>query len=240
MTYRAVIVEDDLLSFQVLSDLIEDEFEQIEIVAHFATVKAATEGLLRLKIDLVFLDMQLTDGLGFDLLTGLKSIDFEVIITTMHDSYMLEAIKHSAIDYLMKPLEKKGLREAIERFENRIVKKGATTKPAQAKTNKLVIPSQDGLLLIDIEEIIRLESDGAYTHLYLMNGQKHMTSKNLGFYESQLVSHAFFRVHHGHLINLIHLKNYVRAEGGQAVMSDDSLVNVSRRRKEDFLRAIGA
>jgi two-component system LytT family response regulator len=240
MTYRAVIVEDDPLSFQILNDLIQDEFDQLEIVAHFTSVKSATAGIKDLDIDLVFLDMELTDGLGFDLLTGLKSIDFEVIITTIHDSYMLEAIKHSAIDYLMKPLDKKGLREAVNRFENRIFKKETTAKPIQSKTNRLVIPYQDGLLLIEINEIIRLESDGAYTHIYLLNNKKHMTSKNLGFYESQLQSHTFFRVHHGHLINLSHLKNYIRGEGGQAVMSDDSLVNVSRRRKEDFLRAIGA
>lgn len=230
MKYRAAIVEDDPLSFQILNDLIQDEFEQLEIVAQFTNVKDAIDGIIELNVDLVFLDIGLPDGLGFDILTSFKSIDFEVIITTMHDSFMLEAIKYSAIDYLMKPLNRKGLIEALNRFEKRIGRKAGTTR--------LVIPNQDGLLLLEIAEIIRLESDGAYTNLYLKNGKRHMASKNLGFYESQLEQNSFFRIHHGHLINLNHLKHYVRGEGGQAVMSDNSVINVSRRRKDDFLRAI--
>jgi len=231
MKYRAAIVEDDPLSFQILNDLIQDEFEQLEVVAHFTNVKAATDGIIELDVDLVFLDIELSDGLGFDILTSLKSIDFEVIITTMHDSFMLKAIKHSAIDYLMKPLTRKALIEALVRFEKRIERKAVTTR--------LVIPNQDGLLLLEIAEIIRLESDGAYTNFHLENGKRHIASKNLGFYETQLERNSFFRIHHGHLINLNHLKHYVRGDGGQAVMSDDSTINVSRRRKDDFLRAMG-
>lgn len=241
MKYKAVIVEDDPLSYQVLSDVLADGFVELEVVAHYSNVADAATGLKDADADVVFLDMELPDGKGFDVLSALNSIDFEVIITTMHDSFMLEAIKHSAIDYLMKPITKTALHDAVDRFKSRIQKVSDSKSVVRnTPSNRLVIPNQDGLILVEISDIIRLESDGAYTNLYLANGQKHMTSKNLGFYQNQLDPDSFFRVHHSHIISIAHIKNYVRGEGGQVIMSDESMVNVSRRRKEDFLRALGA
>lgn len=239
MKYKAVIVEDDPLSHEILVDLINDHFHQIELVGHFSTVAEATEGIDQNQVDLVFLDMELPDGKGFDVLSAIGSIDFEVIITTMHDSYMLEAIKHSAIDYLMKPVTKQALADALIRFEQRISK--STTKPNQEKSyaSRMAIPNQEGLILVEIAQIIRLASDGAYTVLHLTDGRKLMTSKNLGFYQTQLNPEAFVRVHHGHIIHIPHIKNYVRGEGGHVVMTDNSEVSVSRRKKEEFLAALG-
>jgi two-component system LytT family response regulator len=239
--YKAVIVEDDSLSAETLKDLLRDGFREIEVHDEvYAAVKPAIAGLKDVKPDLVFLDMELQDGKGFHVLEALGEISFEVIITTAHESYMLDAIKHSALDYLLKPVQKMDLIEAYERFEKRRVKNASKKSTPTVKSNKLVIPNQDGLKLLSVDQILRLESDGPYTTLHTTNGDKTVSSKNLGFYEEALESYSFFRVHHSHLVNLDHAVNYVRGEGGHVVLSDGSMVTVSRRKKEDFLAALGA
>jgi len=240
--YRVAIVEDDPLSQQMLKDLMDADFGNYEVCHVFSNVPEAVEVLKEAPIDLLLLDMELGNEQGFDVLRQLDNINFEVIITTMHDSYMMEAIKHAAIDYLMKPLTPHLLREAITRFEKRVQKQRSLQEAANSKLqriNKLVIPHQTGLVLVDLNEIIRMESDGAYTKIFMQSGQMQYASKNLKHYEEKLASQLFFRVHHGALINLIHVQHYVKGEGGHVVMSDGSLVDVSRRKKEQFLLQLG-
>lgn len=238
--YKAVIVEDDSISVEALADLLKLGYIDVEISETYSSVKDAVQGLTKSNPDLVFLDMELQDGKGFDVLQALGDISFEVIITTSYETYMLEAIKHSALDYLLKPIQKQDLAEAFKRFEKRIATKVPKADSKTVKSDKLVIPNQEGLKLLEIDQILRLESDGPYTTIYLNGGSKTVSSKNLGFYEKVLHPHSFFRVHHSHLVNLAHAVNYIRGEGGQVVLSDGSSVNVSRRKKEDFLAALGA
>jgi len=239
--YKVAIVEDDPLSQQMLQDLIERSFPDFRVCATFSSVNDAVAELEMQQVNLLLLDMELGDGRGFDVLKRLDPIDFEVIITTMHDSYMLEAIKHSAIDYLMKPISKSALAEAFDRFEQKKSRRAPQASSLNtARTNKLVIPNQEGLNLVEIEDILRLESDGPYTTIHLVNGEKEVSSKNLGTYESMLAKYPFYRVHHSHLINLNHVVNYFKGEGGHVVLSDQSIVAVSRRKKDDFLAALGA
>ena len=190
--------------------------------------------------DLVFLDMELPDGKGFDVLNRLPHINFEVIVTTMHDEYMLNAIRHSALDYLMKPVNKSELAAALEKFERRVAElKKDHRQTTPQRLSKLALPTQDGMVFLNIPEIIRLESEGAYTKFITTQGDQYLTSKSIGNYEDQLSVHSFFRVHHGHLISLNHIRKYVRGEGGYVIMSDNSRVDVSRRKKDDFMKAIG-
>ncbi len=240
--YRVAIVEDDPLSQQMLQDILRIDIAHCEVHCVFGGVEEALAVLKNTDIDLLLLDMELPDGRGFDVLSGLDEINFEVIITTMHDSYMLDAIKHSAIDYLMKPITTTALREAVGRFEQRIQKQKLRSESAGSglpRINKLAIAHQTGLILADLRDIIRLESDGAYTKIFMHSGSMHYTSKNLKHYEEKLAGQLFFRVHHGALINLLHVRNYVKGEGGHVVMSDGSTVDVSRRRKEQFLLQLG-
>ncbi len=238
---KTVIIEDDPMSLDILKDLIADNFTQLEIVSTYDNVKDAVRGMSKQEVDLVFLDMELPDGRGFDVLSGLGEINFEVIITTMHDVFMLEAIKHSAIDYLMKPVNDTALVSAVERFALKIQKLQAkidSSSKHSVKSSRLVIPNQQGLTLTEISDIIRLESDGAYTHISLKDGSKIMASKNLGHFEEELSSHNFFRIHHKHLINLDCVKTYIRGDGGKVILNDDSSVEVSRRKKDDFLKTL--
>jgi len=239
---KTVIIEDDPMSLDILKDLIADHFTQLQIVATYDTVRDAIRGMSKQEVDLVFLDMELPDGRGFDVLSGLGEINFELIITTMHDAFMLDAIKHAAIDYLMKPINAKDLVAAVERFALKIQKTRQKIEAGQQqvkKSSRLVIPNQQGLILTEINDIIRLESDGAYTHIILKDGTKILASKNLGHFEEELKAHDFFRIHHQHLINTKEVKSYTRGDGGSVTLSNETTVEVSRRKKDDFLKIIG-
>lgn len=240
--YRTIIIDDDPLSQEILKDIIHSEINGYEVCGIFSSAAEAIAGVANIDFDLLFLDMELGDGYGFDVLKALNEVNFEVIITTMHDSFMLEAIKHSAIDYLMKPIATKGLKDALRRFEQRIAKHKSLEAASSTKSlrNRLVIPNQNGLVLVEIENILRMESEGAYTRIVLKSGVSHLASKNLGFYENQLIQNDFIRVHHSHLINMRHVAKYVKGEGGHVVMTDNALVDVSRRRKEEFMRRLGS
>ena len=237
--YKAVIIEDDPLSQETLKDLFQGSFHKYTITGIFSSVEESVRELSDMDVDLVILDMELTDGKGFDVLKQLEKIDFEVIIATMHDRFMLEAIKHSAIDYLLKPISKEDLASALMRFEQKVQRlEKIKTESTQERPTRLVVPNQDGLELVEIKDLVRLNSDGAYTKLYLTDGRHLLTSKNLGYYEDKLRTHNFFRVHHQHLISLNHVKNYIKGEGGSVTMSDNAIIDVSRRRKEDFLNKL--
>ncbi|MFY0672884.1 MAG: response regulator transcription factor [Bacteroidia bacterium] len=240
--YRAVIVEDDELSQEALIDLLGSHFQEIKIVGVFDTISSSYKAIESNEVDIVFLDMELKDGKGFDLLERLSEINFEIIITTMHDNFMLEAIKHSAIDYIMKPVTRGALAESLKRLDKRLEKNGKGLQPISKSADlpgRMVIPNQTGLILIEIESIIRIQSDGPYSKIYLDGGESHLTSKNLGYYESQLGERGFFRVHHSHFVNLSKVKNYIRGTGGKVVMTDGTSVDVSKRKKDAFLQSLG-
>lgn len=238
--YKIVIVEDDPFAREMLQDLILKKANDYTVIGFYDSVKSAGKSLSSLNPDLVFLDMELKDGNGFEILEKLPLIKFEVVVTTQHDSFLLQAIKHSALDYIYKPVTKTSLDKVIERFEAKITTSvsGINTK-SLARTNKLILPMNEGLMFINISDIIRLASDGSYTTFYTTDGKKFTTSRNLAVYETQLQDHSFFRVHHGHIINLNFILKYVKGEGGYVVMSDQSTVDVSRRKKDEFLKALG-
>jgi two-component system LytT family response regulator len=233
--FKIVIIEDDTFAQEMLMDLLIKHTDY-QVMATFSMVDASIKSLPVLNPDLVFLDMELPDGKGFDILEQIPHINFEVIITTVYDSYMLGAIQHSALDYLPKPISPAALREALTRFENKVREK--KTNPDQntsLKTHKIILSMNEEMLFLDIADIIRLESDGSYTK----DKKKYTTSRTMATYEPKLLPHGFFRVHHSHLINMDQIDKYIKGDGGYVVMSDSSTVEVSRRKKEDFLKAMG-
>jgi len=239
VNYKTLIVEDDPFARQMLVDLLAGD-SGYEVIGTFASVQEALKAIPGLEPDLVFLDMELTDGKGFDILELLPQINFEIIITTQHDSFMLEAIRHSALDYILKPVKRTALSEALSRFERRMrEKQSATTAPGAMASQKIVLSMNDEMVFLDIPDIIRLESDGSYTHFLTREGKKFTTSRTMATYEARLLPMGFFRVHHKHLINLRQVDRYVRGDGGYVIMSDGTTVDVSRRKKDEFLRALG-
>ncbi|HNS18831.1 MAG TPA: LytTR family DNA-binding domain-containing protein [Bacteroidales bacterium] len=241
--FLALIVEDDPLSALKLKDLITDHFPHIRVIGIAQSLQEAKTLLKCITIDLLFLDIELPDGNGFDLLSPMPEVHFEVIVTTAHSKYALEAIRNSALDFLVKPVTQDDLAHALERF----TKKYEDSKPSlqeetqpDAWCRKLPLPTQEGFVFINFEDIVHAEAYRAYSIFSFINRAKVTVSKPLGDFEERLLNRNFFRVHKSYIINLDQVLEYIRGKGGYVVMTGQEIVPVSRNRKEDFLKAIGS
>lgn len=244
---KAIIVDDELGARESLSKMLEKNCKQIEIVAKVDSMLSAFEAITNKEPDLVFLDIEMPNGNAFDLLEKFKNINFNIIFTTAYDHYAIKAIKFSAVDYILKPIDPEELVNAVKRFEEKTGQKQTLDKQFKTllsnvrpenKLKKVGIPDGDGLIFINLSDIIRCDSDGNYTFFILTNGKKIIASRTLGEYEQMFADDNFFRIHRSHLINLEHVKKYIKGEGGYVVMTDNSQVEVSRRNKTDFLEKL--
>jgi two-component system, LytTR family, response regulator len=245
MKIYTVIIDDDADSRLVLDNYIKKNCFSISVVGEAATMQAAIALIEKSKPNLLLLDINLPDGTGFDLLKQIKHTGFEVIFITAYDSYAIEAFKISAIDYLLKPIDYSVLGAALRKVENRIEEKGfknhweSLLHNMQYKTNhekKLAITTTNGYFFIPIKDIVRLESQSNYTHFYLDNGKKLLSSHHLGYYEELLHEDKFCRIHNSHLVNIDFIEGYNRSGvGGTVIMKGGMELNVSQRKKEDFL-----
>jgi two-component system, LytTR family, response regulator len=240
---QALIIDDEKRGREMFENLVKTHCPSIEVVASVGSFAEARQALNAYSPDLVFLDIELSEGTGFDLLDSVD-IDFHVIFTTAYETYAIKAIKFSAIDYLLKPVDPKELVKAVEKTESVLIQQNFkkqyenlhyNTEHQEKKLKRLAIPLQDGLLFVEIQDILRCVAEGAYTYFHLKNGAKHLVSKNLKEYEELLGDSDFCRVHHSHLINLNEVKKYVKGEGGYVIMTDDVVVDVSKRKKETLL-----
>jgi len=244
---KAIIVDDELGARESLSKMVEKNCKQIEIIGKADSMKTAYDLISTLNPDLVFLDIEMPKGNAFDLLEKFKQIDFHIIFTTAYDHYAIKAIKFSAVDYLLKPIDPEELVMAVNKLENKLGQKTELNQQfktllsnvrSESKLKKVGIPDGDGLVFIDLADIIRCESDGNYTYFILTSGKKIIASRTLGEYEQLFADENFCRVHRSHLVNLVHVKKYIKGEGGYVVLSDNSQVEVSRRNKNDFLEKL--
>ncbi len=245
MKIRAVIIDDDADSRLVLNNYIKKYCANFEIVGEAATIQKAIALVEASKPDLLLLDINLPDGTGFELLKQIKDTGFEVIFITAYDTYAIEAFKISAIDYLLKPIEYAVLGAALQKVENRISEKSfkyhweSLLHNMQYKTNhekKLAITTSNGYFFIPIKDIVRLESQSNYTHFYLENGKKLLSSHHLGYYEDLLHEDKFCRIHHSHLVNIDFIEAYNRiGVGGTVVIKGGMELSVSQRKKDNFL-----
>jgi two-component system LytT family response regulator len=245
---KAIIVDDELGARESLSKMLEKNCPQVGIVAKAESMKKAYEAINLHQPDLVFLDIEMPNGNAFDLLEKFKEINFNIIFTTAYDHYAIKAIKFSAVDYILKPIDPEELVQAVKRLDNRLGQKQNTldsqfktllsnVRP-ETKLKKVGIPDGDGLVFVNLSDIVRCDSDGNYTYFILTTGKRIIASRTLGEYEQMFGDDNFFRVHRSHLINLEHVKKYIKGEGGYVVMSDNSQVEVSRRNKNDFLERL--
>lgn len=203
----------------------------------------ALKKIKELQPDLLFLDVQLPDGSGFDILELLPNLNFNIIFVSAYDKYAINAFKFSAIDYLLKPVEPDLLVRAIEKS-----KKEDQLKSMEGKLNvllsnknnveKIALPSSNGLELIKLNDIIYCQADSNYTIFHLIGGEKILVSRSLKEYDDILSQQGFFRIHQSYLIKLSYVKKYVKGEGGTVILENGKELDVSRRRKEGFLKAI--
>lgn len=233
---QACIIDDEQDGRDYISLLLENEFPEIENTYQAASVEEAYIYLTKNSPDILFLDVQLKDGTAFDLLSKFREVDSKIIFITAFENFAIQAIKNGAADYLLKPIKKMEFIIAVNKVLESIRKNKNTVS---LQNNKISLPTLQGFKLTDISEIIRCEADSSYTTFYFTDKTKIIVSKTLHEFEEQLSKYSFFRIHHKHLINLTHLKEYIKGKGGQVVMADHSVLDVSVRKKNDFLHRIG-
>ncbi len=242
--YRCIVVDDEEHARNGLSKIIETYTTQLQVVGKADSAESGIALIRALKPDLIFLDVDMPGGNGFQLLNAFDAPEFEVIFVTAYDQYALKAIKHAALDYLMKPVDLEELIDAVERFKKK--RPGEQQKLSMLKQElqsgtlkRLAISTQEGLEFVNIENIVMLSSEGSYTAIKCEKGNTVLASKNLGEFETLLSEKDFFRVHHSHIINLNKVAKYLKGRGGAVVMTNGAEVDVSTRRKDSFLERLG-
>jgi two-component system, LytTR family, response regulator len=243
--YATIIVEDEPHQQARLLELIHYSHSDLEIECICDNIESAYTMIRQIRPQLVFLDVMLPPTTSFDLLARFPSLDFEIIFTTSFEEFAVKAFRLSAVDYLMKPLIKEELDQAIARFRERVHKREPhdeikvlleNLQAQQTQKKKIALPTLTGFIFITIEDIIRCESDNTYTTFHLNDKRKIVVSRTLKECETMLSDFSFFRVHNSNLINLEYIVEYTKGEGGIVKMKDGSSVDVSRRRKDEFVR----
>ena len=244
----AIIVDDDIKNIRVLKGLLEEFCPQVQVIGEAYGIEEAVTVVKANNPQLVFLDIEMPYGNGFQLLDRLMPVDFEIIFITAYDNYAVKAIRYCALDYLLKPVNIKELLQAVQRTTEQVKTKETNLKlqvfvdalrSRQNEMQKIAIPGMDGLNFVDMKSIVRCESDRNYTHVYLLHGKKITTTKTIGEFEEILPEGIFFRIHNSHLINLNCIKKYFKGRGGYVVMDDDTNIEVAARRKDSFLNRFG-
>lgn len=206
--------------------------------------KQGIKAIQRHRPDLVFLDIQMSNVSGFDLLEQLEVIDFEIIFVTAHNQYAIKAIKFSALDYLLKPVEHIELIQAIDKVKGRQNEKNLTYRYESMLKNvrsmpgnieRLAISSMDGILVLNTADIIYCAAQGSYSKIHMIDSKTHLVTKKLKEFENMLGDSGFCRVHHASLINIKHVRQYMKGEGGYVILTEDHHVDISRRKKDAFL-----
>ncbi len=249
---RAVIVDDEDHCIRTLAWELEASEPPCELVASFTDSPKALEELPALAFDILFLDIEMPRLNGFELLNRLEATRQarpHVIFTTAYSEYAVKAFKYSAVDYLLKPIDRDELNKALARVPSPDDANDANpqdptllkvlfdniNEAAQGRPMRLSLPTSEGWELVNIDHIVRCQSDGSYCDIYLTSARKITISRNLKQMEESLSSSTFYRVHNSHLVNLRHVVRFLRQDGGLLVMSDDSEVTVARSRKDEIL-----
>lgn len=244
---QAIIVDDEIKGRNLLRELIGREFPDIRI----STVASdAREGILLIKQyspDVVFLDINMPGMDGFEMLQELQPVHFDTVFITAYDQFAIKAFRYNAFDYLLKPIDKDELAHTIERlkekkaqtdFNRRLNSLMNQLKQPDRIPDRLTIHSMDGITVMPIADIIYLEAAGAYTIFYWKDEEKIISSINLKEYEELLSEQDFFRVHNSFMINMHHVKKFLKEDGGCILMSSGARINLSKRKREEFLRLL--
>ncbi len=248
MKIKSVILDDEQHCIETLQWQLKKYAPTVELVNTFESPQQALNYIESYPIDLLFLDIEMPEMNGFDLLQRCSTIDFDVIFTTAYDEFAVKAFKASAIDYLLKPIDKEDLITAVKKAEE------AQNKPIlpeqmeifyQAINTKnplkerIAVPTQEGLYFVKIREIMYCISESNYTNIHLIDNRRICVSRTLKEIESMLADQGFLRIHNSHLINLSKIEKYMRGDGGYVIMDDQKALSVSRSRKEALLEIFG-
>ncbi len=249
---RAAIIDDETNARAALTSLLSQLCPDVVICGEAKNADLGIELIKQEKPNLIFLDIQMPGKTGFDLLASFEKVDFGVIFTTAYQEYAIRAFRFSAIDYLLKPIDPDELQAAVEKFKSvtagvnpqqleilqEYLDPTQSLRLVQRKKNdhqRIALPTAEGIHFVQMTDIIQCESLGSYTKFHLVGGPAIVVSRLLKEYEEILDNYYFFRVHQSNIINLEHIKRYVKGDGGQVWMSNNTEIEVSRRRKDEFL-----
>jgi two-component system LytT family response regulator len=245
---RCVIVEDEEMARKVLKSLLAQYCPDVMVCAEADDITSGQEMIEAFRPDLVFLDIEMPGGSGFKLLNNIKDIDFEVVFITAYEQFAIKAIRHDALDYLLKPVDPKELVAAVEKVKEAKYKKTLKKQydsllkninPEQLTVKKISISTSDKIHLIEVDDIIRCESDNYYTIIYFKDGTSLLVSKTLKEMEQKLEEYDFVRTHKSHLVNMRCIMNFIKDEM-MVLLTDGVKVPVSKRKKEKILEVINS
>lgn len=244
---KAIIVDDEERARRSLQTLLAAQCPQVAVVEQCNNVPKAVLAIKQHNPDVVFLDIDMPEFSGFELLHFFDEVNFEIVFVTAHSEYAVQAFEYSAVDYLLKPVRVDKLKSSVEKVKSRLYGHNMRQRLEVFQQNfqsdefsRIAVPVSDGLLFVEVSTISQLEAEGAYTHVYLADGSKLMVSKKLKFFEDLLAKRKnFFRIHRSHLINLNHVKKYNRLES-YIEMDSGASMPVSKERKKEFEAGLSA
>lgn len=238
-------MDDEPRGLNTLKKLLQEYCPELNVIAECGDADSAKERIMKLEPQLVFLDISLPGKTSFDMLAELGSINFEIIFVTAHNQYTLQAFHYSAVDYLVKPIDEDLLADAVKRAIKRINVSSVNnnvsallynlSKSGSPQKMKLCIPSIRGFQVVDLNDILFCEASGSYTNFHFMNPPLICSARPVYEYEEMLADSGFIRIHKSYLVNLLHVKEYVRGEGGMVILSNNMEIEVSRRKKDLFI-----
>ncbi|MCF8428872.1 MAG: LytTR family DNA-binding domain-containing protein [Bacteroidia bacterium] len=241
---NVAIVDDEKNCVEVLEKLLFECNQNINIVGTANSVESALRLIEENKNDIhiLFLDIHIPGGNGFSVIKNLTNIKFQIVFTTAFDQYAINAIRFSALDYILKPINQNELQNTLDRFEVILPQKTAIIENFKEKLiqnklfDKLAIQTQSEIIFLALNDIIYLESDKNYTTIYLENGNKIVASKNLGYFEEILPTNEFFRTHNFYIVNLSKIKKYIKGKTGALTLNNGAMLEVSPKRKDDLFK----
>ncbi len=248
---KAVIIDDEKRARQMIASLLNNFIPEVEVVGEADSALTGKEVIESKKPDLVFLDIEMPNGNGFTLLSSFQKLNFEVIFTTAYSEYALKAIKFSALDYLLKPIDLDELKKAVEKYKAKIQsrqKEGNNDiyflpnnfKDFQQQSSKMVLPIPKGFKVVAISDINHIEASGSYSVFHFLDKTNIIVGRNLKYFEGQLSSFDLMRIHDSYIVNLHQVDRYIRGRGGQVVMKNEVVIDVSRNKKDTFMQWFSA
>ncbi|MBI4649496.1 MAG: response regulator transcription factor [Bacteroidia bacterium] len=241
---KLIIIDDENKARETIADILRLYCPNVEILAQCENVKTGIAAIQKYSPDLILLDINMPDGSGFDLLRQLEPVDFKVIFITAYEEFAIKAIKFSALDYIVKPVDPDELIEAINKAEQFSEKEDdelklkaviANLESGGKESKKIILKTAERIFLVNVQDITRCEADKSYTTFYLCDGRKLLVSKTIKEFDELLTGFAFFRPHQSHLINIAYIVSYEKKEGGYLRMKDNSMVPVSQRKRDILL-----
>lgn len=236
MTYNAIIVEDNPVDAEVLRDYLHKYFPEITIAGSTDSVTEIKKLLLQHSPQIAFMDIELANGKSIEVLDSFNTENIQLIFITSHHVFAIDAIRANAVDYIVKPVDAVLLKKAVMKAFQRIEQSQVAKLTANGSTYKISIPTAEGLTFIDVESLVRLEADGNYTKIVLIDSKVHLVTRTLLHFESRLPANLFMRVHDSCIVNRKFITEFIKGKSGSIKMKDSFVCNISKGKKEDFLQ----